>query len=256
MNQMTRVALAFVVPAALLIGWEAAGMMQALPNYLPPPTQIGLAFVEISRSGELWQQSSTSLMRAAVGLALGAVTGIVLGLLTGSFRPLRDLVEPLIIALNPIPKIALLPIFVIAFGLGNGSKFAIIGAASFFPVYIAVVDGMTSIPIRLIWVSKSMGVGTLRLLLQVCLPAILPAIFSGLRIAAALSFIVLFAAELIGSKDGLGYLISTAESGLRFDLVFVAIIVIGALGFASDRLLLILRHFVLRGQSSTRRNDL
>ncbi|MCY1295291.1 putative aliphatic sulfonates transport permease protein SsuC [compost metagenome] len=236
-----------IVPAALLVLWQLAGYEQMLPEYLPPPVQISRAFIEFAQSGELFRQSAVSLLRAAIGFLIGATAGVILGLIGGSVRPVRDLVEPIIIALNPVPKIAFLPIFIIAFGMGHGSKFAIIAIATFFPAFVATLEGMASVPIRLIWAAKSMGAGSLRVLFQVCLPASLPAVFSGLRIGVALSFIVLFAAELMGSNTGLGYVITTAEYGLRFDLVIVAIIVIGLLGFLSDRLLLYIRSLMLPG---------
>lgn len=250
MRMIMRNSLALVTPVALLMAWEIAGMSQGLPSYLPPPSRIGLAFINLAQSGELFAQSAASLYRAAIGFCIGVTTGVMVGLIAGYIRPVRDLLEPAIIALNPIPKVAFLPIFIIAFGMGHGSKFAIIAMATFFPAFVATLEGMESVPIRLVWVARSMGAGRLRLLFRVCLPASLPAIFSGLRIAVALSFIVLFAAELMGSNTGLGYLITTAEDGLRYDLVMVAIIVIGFLGFASDRLVLLVRRSFLRGQAS------
>lgn len=252
MRTVRRTLSGLIVPVALLSAWQIAGANQMLPEYLPPPVRIGLAFIEFAQSGELLRQSSISLMRAVVGFLIGATAGVVLGLVTGSVRPIRDLLEPVIIALNPVPKIAFLPIFIIAFGIGHGSKFAIIAIATFFPVFVSTLQGMGSVPIRLIWAARSMGAGRMTVVLRVCFPFSLPVIFSGLRIGVALSFIVLFAAELMGSSTGLGYVITTAEYGLRFDLVLVAIIIIGILGFASDRLLLFVRRFVLPGTEANR----
>lgn len=247
MRALGRTLSGLIIPAAVLLIWQVAGTNQMLPDYLPPPIQIGRAFAEFAQSGELFRQSAISLMRAVVGFLIGATVGVILGLFGGSVRPVRDLLEPVIIALNPVPKIAFLPIFIIAFGMGHGSKFAIIAIATFFPAFVSTLEGMGSVPIRLIWSARSMGAGRMTVLFRVCLPASLPAIFSGLRIGVALSFIVLFAAELMGSNTGLGYVITTAEYGLRFDLVLVAIIVIGMLGFTSDRLLLFVRRVMLPG---------
>jgi ABC-type nitrate/sulfonate/bicarbonate transport system permease component len=248
MRRVARAVASLIAPSAILAVWEAAGRLDRLPDYLPPPSSIGKALVELIGSGEIFAQSGASLLRAALGFAIGAVVGVLLGLVAGSSRPVRDLLEPAIIALNPIPKIAFLPIFVIAFGLGHGSKIAVIALSVFFPVFVASLEGLMAVPQHLNWVARSMGAGAVRLFFRVGLPASLPSIFSGLRIGLALSFIVLFAAELMGGNSGLGYLITTAESGVRFDLMLAAIAVIAIFGFAADRALLRVRAAVLRGR--------
>src|SRR6185436_9911382 len=137
MRAIARAAAGLALPLAIFLAWEAAGRLGRLPDYLPAPSSIGAALVELTRTGEIFHQSAASLFRAAVGFAIGAAAGILLGLMAGSTRAVCDLLEPAIIALNPIPKIAFLPIFVIAFGLGHGSKIAIIALSVFFPVFVA-----------------------------------------------------------------------------------------------------------------------
>ncbi len=248
MRRGARIALSLVAPLAILVLWEAAGRVGRLPDYLPPPSSVAKGLVELTRTGEIFTQTGASLLRAIAGFAIGGAAGVLLGLVAGSSRLVRDLLEPAIVALNPIPKIAFLPIFVIVFGLGHGSKIAIIALSVFFPVFVASLEGLLRVPKHLIWVARSMGAGAFRLFVSVGLPASLPSIFSGLRIGLALSFIVLFAAELMGGNSGLGYLITTAESGVRFDLMLAAIAVIAIIGFAADRALLRARAALLRGR--------
>lgn len=252
MRAVTRVGVGLATPLALLVLWEVIGKTRGLPVYLPPPSAIGEALYEFTKSGEIFAQSGVSLFRAISGFLIGSAAGMVVGLIAGSIRALRDLVEPAIIILNPIPKVAFLPIFIVGFGLGHETKIAIIAFSSFFPVFVASLEGLLAVPKRLLWSARSMGAGPLRLFFRVSLPATLPAVFSGLRISLALSFIVLFAAELMGSNSGLGYIISVAESNLRFDLVLAAIAVIGFLGFAADRVMLTIRAKVLRGRGTGR----
>src|SRR5690349_10812560 len=180
MRAIARGAAGLVVPLAILLLWEAAGQLGRLPDYLPSPSGIGKALIELTRSGEIFTQSGASLLRAATGFAIGAAAGVLLGLVAGSTHYVRDLLEPAIIALNPIPKIAFLPIFVIAFGLGHGSKIAIIALSVFFPVFVASLDGILAVPRHLVWAARSMGAGTLRLFFRVGLPASLPSVFAGL----------------------------------------------------------------------------
>lgn len=245
---LVRAGIGLIVPLLLLALWEVIGDLNSLPEYLPPPSAIGGALYEFTRSGDLVTQSGVSLLRALAGFAGGAATGVFVGLIAGTLRPLRDLFEPPIIALNPVPKIAFLPIFMIALGLGHESKIAIIAFSAFFPAFLASLEGLLAVPRRLVWTARSMGAGTFRLFFRVSLPATLPTIFSGLRIALALSFIVLFAAELMGGDNGLGYVITLAGSGAQFDLMLAAIAVIAFLGFIFDRVLLRIRAALLKGR--------
>ena len=150
--------------------------------------------------------------------------------------------------LYPIPKIAFLPIIVLWLGLGHGSKIAIISISVFFPTFLAAFYAAQAVEQVYVWSARSMGARGGRVFFRVVLPAALPQIFAGLRVGLALAFIVLFAAELMGARAGLGFLIVDAEEGIRFDIMFAGIFAIAIIGFVSDRLLLLLRRRLLRGQ--------
>ncbi|MSQ72870.1 MAG: ABC transporter permease [Betaproteobacteria bacterium] len=237
-----------LLPCAALIAWELASQFGAVPEYLPPPTAIAAALWELIRSGELLDHVGVSLLRVAVGLVTGVAAGVSAGLAAGMFVLAQAVFSPLVSLLNPIPKIAFLPLIIVALGLGHGSKIAAIAVSVFFPAFISSFYAVRSVPQAYVWSASSMGAGRLRVFFRVLLPASLPMIFAGLRVALGLSFIVLFAAELLGSQAGLGFLLVRAESSVRFDAMFSAIVVFALLGFVSDRLLLAVRKRVLRGQ--------
>lgn len=246
---MRRLLAGLILPSLLLIAWEILGLLQILPEYLATPSAVAAALAELAREDELSTHLRASLWRAGVGFGLGAALGATIGLLAGVVRPVRHFVEPLVSMLYPIPKIAFLPVLIPALGLGHGSKIAIIGLAVFFPTFLSALYAATSVPRAQIWAAQAMGASAARRFFRVLLPASLPQLFSGLRVGLGLAFIVLFAAELMGARDGLGYLVVSAETGLRFDMMLAAVLVIGVLGFIADRVLLTLRKRLLRGQA-------
>lgn len=237
-----------VGPVVLLAAWEGSVHLGLLPDYLVAPSLIAAALYELAASGELWGHFAASLFRAFTGFAVGTLCGVTVGLAAGTSRPVHDFFEPLVALFYPIPKIAFLPIIILWLGLGHSSKIAIISISVFFPTFIAAFYAVRSIDRVLLWSARNMGASRRRIFLRVILPASLPQVFSGLRVALALSFIVLFAAELMGARNGLGFLIVVGEDDVRFDIMFAGIVTIALVGFACDRVLLRVRRRVLRGQ--------
>lgn len=249
MDRLKTTGLGLIVPLLLIACWELVSILGGLPDYLPPPSAIGLALFEYTWNGKIFVHAGSSVFRVALGFGIGASVGIMVGVLAGNAPVIRHLIVPPIILLNPVPKIAFLPVFVIAFGLGHASKVAIIAVAVFFPTFLAGLEGVAAIPIRIIWSARSMGAGALRIFFRVSLPACLPSILSGLRIGLAISFIVLFTAELMGGDSGLGYIINLASAGAEFDLMMATVAVVALLGFLADRTLLVVRSAALRGRT-------
>jgi NitT/TauT family transport system permease protein len=236
------------VPIAVLLLWEVAARAALLPRYLPAPSVIALSFWQMAASGDLFANASVSLFRAATGFAIGAVCGAVVGLVAGVSPRVERFYEPIISLTYPVPKIAMLPIIFAWFGLGDPAKIAVITASVFYPVYIAAFYGAKATSLLHVWSAQNMGAGRLRIFFRVVVPSALPQLLNGLRIGLAISFVVMFTAELIAGRDGLGYVIDSAEDGLRFDVMWVAIIAIGIMGFSADRLLLVARRRLLVGQ--------
>jgi ABC-type nitrate/sulfonate/bicarbonate transport system permease component len=239
----------WIVPALVLVAWEVFGRAGMLPRYLSAPSMILLALWELASTGELWPALAASLYRVSAGFLLGTVAGVIVGLGAGLIPGVRHFFDPLVSFLYAIPKVAFLPIFLLLFGLGHASKISIIAFSCFFPVFIASRHAVLSVNKLLVWTAKNMGTPQQTIFFRVVVPAAAPQLFSGVRIGLAHAFVVLFAAELIGSRVGLGNLITHAEEWVRFDLMFAGILCFAVLGFASDRMLLAVRARVLKGQT-------
>jgi ABC-type nitrate/sulfonate/bicarbonate transport system permease component len=236
------------VPVAMLVAWEVFGRLDMLPRYLSAPTLIVAGLWELAVDGELGPALTASLYRVAAGFAIGTAAGIIAGLGAGLVPGVRNCFDPLVSFLFSIPKIAFLPIFLLLFGLGHASKIGIIAFSVFFPVFLASRHAVLSINPILFWAAQNMGTPPRTIFLRVTIPAAAPQLFAGIRIGLAHAFVVLFAAELIGSKAGLANLISYGEEWVRFDLMFAGIVCFAVLGFLSDRILMAIRRRVLRGQ--------
>jgi ABC-type nitrate/sulfonate/bicarbonate transport system permease component len=237
----------WTIPVATLVAWEVFGRLDVLPRYLSVPTLIVAALWELAVSGELAVALAASLYRVALGFAIGTATGIVAGLGAGVVPGVRHFFDPLVSFLYSIPKIAFLPVFLLLFGLGHASKISIIAFSTFFPVFIASRHAVLSINPILVWAARNMGTPPRTIFFRVMIPAAAPQLFAGIRIGLAHAFVVLFAAELIGSKAGLANLISYGEEWVRFDIMFAGIVCFAVLGFVSDRILVTIRRRVLKG---------
>jgi ABC-type nitrate/sulfonate/bicarbonate transport system permease component len=238
-----------LVPAAVIVIWEALGRRGDIAPYLSYPSQIVAAFWQLTADGELPQAAGVSLYRVIAGFAIGTAMGICAGLGAGLWTPARNFVDPLVSLLFAVPKIAFLPVFLMLFGIGNPSKIAIVAFSCFFPVFIASRQAILSINRLFVWAAQNMGTPRPTMFFRVVIPAAAPQLFAGVRIGLAHAFVVLFAAELIGSHSGLGVLISDGEDAARFDLMFAAILAFAILGFVSDRILLAIRARVLKGSA-------
>lgn len=241
-------ALAWVLPLALLVTLHLLAMREAAPRYIVSPAQIGQTWWEMALSGELFRDAGASLLRSFGGFGIGATIGIGLGLACSVIRPLHAFFDPLVSMAYPVPKVALLPVIITWLGFGDASKITIIALATFFPTFINALYGSRGVNPRWVWSARNMGASGMQVFWRVIAPASLPHIFNGLRSGLALSFVVLFAAEMVGAQNGLGNLIIKAEESMRFDLMYAAILTIGVIGFGSDRALLALRRNLLAGK--------
>jgi len=235
--------IAFWVGVLLLWQWVA---MRGAWDFVLPPLEIAKQFIAALGTRELYADAAASLMRALPGFAVGVVLGIVLGLAAGIARAFDEMMSPLVFLTYPVPKIVMLPVFMLWFGIGDLSKVMIIALACFYPAFINAYYGARATPRILVWSARNMGASEAEVFRRVVLPGALPQIFAGLRVALALSFIVMFAAEMINARSGLGHLIREAENSLRFDLMYVSLLTIAILGYAGDRLLRFARARFLR----------
>ena len=220
-----------VSPLGLLLLWEILIRLGfGDRRFIPAPSDIAVRFWQLTLSGELAVHTAATLWRVFAGFVIGAVPAVAMGLLMAMFCPVRIFFDPLIAALMPIPKVALMPLLLLAFGFGDASKIALVATAVFFPVIVNTYAGAANID-RIYWdVAKNYGASSYILFTRVVFFGALPLIFAGLRIALAVSFVVLVAAEFVASKTGLGYLIWNSWELLQVDYMFVGILAIGILG--------------------------
>ena len=232
---------------ALLAIWQLL-WLRGLPDYALGPVEILKHFFAALGTRELYEHVAASLMRALPGFAIGAAFGIAFGLAAGTARWFDEMMSPTIFMTYPVPKIVMLPLFMLWFGIGDVSKILIIALACFYPLFINAYYGAKATPRILVWSGLNMGAGRWRIFSRVVVPSALPLIFAGLRVSLALSFIVMFATEMINARSGLGFLIQEAENSLRFDLMYVSLLAIAILGYTGDQLLRLARRRVLAWQ--------
>lgn len=242
-----------VVGAAFLLAslavWEALAAGDR-PDFVLPPSEVARHVVAAVASGELWPHVAASLARALPGFALGSAVGLALGLLAGVARGFAQTVSPVVFLTYPVPKIVFLPLFMLWFGIGDVSKVLVVALACFYPCFVNAYYGARATRTIMVWSALNMGARPLHVFRKIVLPSALPLAFAGLRVSLALSFILLFSTEMINARSGLGFLIRQAESSLRFDLMYVAIVAVALLGYASDRALQLVRARVLAWQDA------
>ncbi|MFI3168902.1 MAG: ABC transporter permease [Faecalibacterium sp.] len=226
--------------------WFLLTRFKYFSAFLSSPEEVVATLISRLESGYFWPDVIISLQRIFKGYFIGMLTAIPVAFLMGWYRPLRSLVEPWIQFLRTIPPIAYIPIMVVAFGVGEDSKVAIIALASFLACSITVMQGILETDATLIKAAFTFGANDADLFLYVVLPASTPYIMIAARTALAGSFTTLIAAEMTGATAGLGARIQLASSAARIDLVILCILVIGVLGFIFDRILLHIEKIVTR----------
>ncbi|MFN5019358.1 ABC transporter permease [Bradyrhizobium sp.] len=227
-----------VVPLVAIVAvWQLASSIAIVnPVLFPSPAKVLLAAIDMFRSGVLLKDLLVSLQRAAAGFVVGATLGVTLGLLTSRVRLFSIGLSPLFNLLRPIPAIALVPIAVVWFGIGEESKYFVIAYTVFLAVWLNTHHGMEHVPDTYIRAARSLGASRSLEFLQVVVPASAPHIFAGLRFGAALAFLSLVAAELTGASSGIGYRLDEARQYILVDRMFVGLIELGVLGATLDTL--------------------
>jgi len=235
--------------AALLLGWQAAAGLGALPAYILSPQEILAALWDTVRDGVLLPAAGTSLQRSAAGFVLGTFLGVLFGLLAGVSRIAEDIVDTLVSLTYPLPKIALFPIVVIWLGYTDSARVLVIAISCFYPAFVNSLAGTQNIDTRLLWVARNAGASRVRAFRQVVLRAAMPSVVTGVRLSLALSFILTFATETLGAgRGGLGQIIDDGFTNLLYPLMWAGIAAFAILGFAADRALLGVSDRLLRGQ--------
>lgn len=241
---------AFVASYPLLLIallWEAVARLGLIhPTFLPPLSQVLVRLFELATSGQLIEPLLVSLYRAGAGLAVSMAGGVVVGFLMARFRVVEWLLDPLLVIGFPAPKVAFLPIFILWFGIDHLSKIALVTAFCIFPVVIAAHAGAARVPKAQIWAARAMGASTLATLRLIVLPASLPSLLSGLRVAVPYALVSAFTAEMIAGGGGLGGDLVFAQRYFETPTVFAILIVMLITGYVVDHGVVWMRHRILR----------
>ena len=223
------VGVAVFVCLILMAEWGArTGWISALT--LPRPSDVLGTFKGLYESGLLFKHLGPSLSRLVVGAAIGTTMGISVGLLIGLFSYIRSGLIPLIAAIFPIPKIALLPLFVIWFGIGESSKYALIAFGTFTPTVVSTYGAVDNVDRTLIRMGQSFGLSWWSIVRKIVFPGAMPGILSGLRISLAIAIILLVAAEMLGAEYGIGAYILEAGSLYDLERLFAGVVILSLLG--------------------------
>ncbi|MET3465990.1 MULTISPECIES: ABC transporter permease [Variovorax] len=227
--------------------WEALPRLGIVSDaYLSPPSAVLASIVQLLENGQLWKHVAASLQRSLWGLVLASVAGVVLGLLVGGFRRLAAIVDPVLQLFRQTSAFALFPVFILFLGIGELSKVAIIFWASFWPVLLSTVGGVKQVDRLLVNSALSMGASRRFVFFKVVLPASLPSIFTGVRLAGAYSITALVAAEMIGAHSGLGFLTLNSQETFQIPTMYAGILLLATLGLLLNYLLALLERRLLR----------
>src|SRR5450830_17955 len=229
--------LSWALPVALIVLWEVAAQLGWLSSrILPEPLAVFSAAWKLALSGELWTHLGVSTWRAASGFAVGGGLGLLLGLLTGTFRQAEILLDTSLQMIRNIPALALIPLVILWFGIDETAKLFLVAVGVFFPIYLNTFHGIRSVDKGLIEMARSYGLSGWPLYRDVILPGALPSILVGVRFALGLVWVLLIVAETISAQAGIGYMTMNAREFLQTDVVLVGILLYALLGKLADSL--------------------
>jgi sulfonate transport system permease protein len=237
----------WVVPVGLILVWEIAALSGWLSSrVLPEPWAVLKAFWALTVSGELWTHVKVSLWRAFGSFAIGGGLGLLLGLLTGTFKIAEILLDTTLQMIRNIPALALIPLVILWFGIDEAAKLFLVSIGVFFPIYLNTFHGIRSVDKGLIEMAKSYGLTGWPLYRDVILPGALPSILVGVRFSLGLVWVLLIVAETISAVSGIGYMTMNAREFLQTDVVLVGILLYALLGKLADALSRGLERYWLR----------
>ncbi|MDE2364240.1 MAG: ABC transporter permease [Hyphomicrobiales bacterium] len=220
----------------LIALWQAAtSILHVSPLFMPSPLAIAAALYQLVVHGDLLSQVGVSVLRILAGWSLGVVAGLALGLGMGLFSFARSAGFSIVSALFPIPKIALLPLMILWFGIGEGSKVATIALGVFFPTAISAASGVDSVPRNLIRMAQSFGLPFGDIVRKVVLPGALPSILAGFRISSSIALLLVVSAEMIGAEKGIGAFVLQAGNLMQTDQLLAGVVVLSLIGLVVAR---------------------
>jgi sulfonate transport system permease protein len=230
--------LSWALPLGLLVLWQAASALRLFPEQLVvPPRQIMATFWDLAKDGTLFANLKVSLLRVMAGFLIGSAIGLALGAAMGLSEEAEAYLGPFFTALRQVPLYGWIPFLIVLLGVGDGFKVVFVAIGAFYPMAMNTFEGVQHVPVQYVEVARAYGHGRGALLRHVILPAALPSVFTGLRLALSIAWMSSVGAEVMAASSGLGYMISWGRQLMQFDIVMVGVICIGLVGLAMNNLL-------------------
>ena len=246
LSRLYATATGWIVPALLLIAWQATASLGWLPDsVLPSPAAVLAAGWRLTLTGELPRNIEVSFLRALAGLVVGGGIGFVLGLSNGLYRLSDQLTDSTLQMIRNVPHLALIPLVILWFGIEEEAKLFLVALGVFFPVYVNTLHGVRSVDPQLIEMARSYGMKRFELFRRVILPGALPSIFVGVRYALGVMWLTLIFAETIAAQSGIGYMAMQAREFMQTDVIVLSILLYALLGKGADSLVKVLERWQL-----------
>jgi sulfonate transport system permease protein len=240
------IVLSWIAPVLLLIVWEALAQVGWLsPQVLPAPSKVLRTTWKLTLSGALLTDLGVSLLRAAAGFVIGGSIGFILGTLVGFSRIAEALIDRSVQMIRAIPFLAVVPLVIVWFGVGEGQKIFLVSLGVAFPIYINTTLGIRQIDPKLLELGRVQGLSTWQLIRRIILPGALPSILTGVRYSLATAWLALVVAETVGAQSGLGFLAMDAREFLRTDIIVLTIVIYALIGVAADSIARLLERRLL-----------
>lgn len=244
---VVRVIGGFLLPVLIVIAWQIVTTTGIVAPYLlPSPESVISAGVELAERGQLWTHIAISVQRVLLGFAIGSVIGLAIAGVVGLSRIGDVLLSPTLSAVRAVPSLAWVPLLILWMQIGEESKVTLIAIGAFFPVYTTVASALRHVDPQLVEAGRSFSLRGWSLFRTVQLPAVVPSVVAGLRLALAQAWLFLVAAELIASSMGLGFLLTDSQNSGRVDRIILSIVLLALLGTITNALLVLVEKYLLR----------
>lgn len=235
LGQTQLLMISWIAPIVLLIIWEALARFGFIEPYvLPAPSKVLMTAIKLSYSGTLANDLLVSLTRAAVGFAIGGSIGFVLGTLVGFSRLAEAFIDRSVQMVRAIPFLAVLPLVIVWFGVGETQKIFLVALGVGFPIYVNTTLGIRQVDPKLVELGRVQGLTTRELIRRIILPGAMPSILTGVRFSLATAWLALVVAETIGAQSGLGFLAMDAREFLRTDVIVLTVVIYALIGVGAD----------------------
>ncbi|WP_212377719.1 ABC transporter permease [Acetobacter persici] len=251
-----RIVRRYVSPIGLVLLWQIACSVNLLSTrVVASPVQIGVTGWMLVRDGTLPFNLGVSLLRAGIGLGLAISLGVMLALVAGLSRIGEDVVDAPLQVLRTLPALALVPLFILWFGIGETPKVLLVALGATFPIYLNLHKGIRSIDPKLLEMASMLGLSRWQTIRDIFLPGALPDFLTGLRYAVGVSWLMLVVAEQVNAESGIGHMMMDAQDFLRTDIILVGLVVYGVLGLISDQIVRLLESALLAWRPDARRGS-